>query len=132
MSRTDFIADFITQIRNASRAQKDKVTIPASNITLEIAKLLKEEGFVGEVKEFNDGPKRYCRIHLKYIDGKKPSIQGIKRASTPGLRKYVGYADVPRVQGGLGVAIVSTSKGIMSDRKARQDKVGGELICTVW
>jgi len=132
MPRTDFIADFITQIRNASRASKDKVTIPTSNITLEIAKLLKEEGFVGEVKEFSEGVKRYVRIHLKYIDGKKPSIQGIKRQSRPGLRKYVGSADVPRVQGGLGVAIVSTSQGIMSDRKARQDKLGGELICTVW
>lgn len=132
MPRTDFIADFITQIRNASRAQKDKVTIPTSNITLEIAQLLKEEGFVGEVKEFSEGPKRFVRIHLKYIDGKKPSIQGIKRVSTPGRRKYVGYEDVPRVQGGLGVAIVSTSQGVMSDRKARQTKVGGELICTVW
>lgn len=132
MPRTDFIADFITQIRNASRAQKDKVTIPTSNITLEIAQLLKEEGFVGEVKEFSEGPKRFVRIHLKYIEGKKPSIQGIKRVSTPGRRKYVGYDDVPRVQGGLGVAIVSTSQGVMSDRKARQNKVGGELICTVW
>ncbi len=132
MSRTDFIADFLTQIRNASSAGKDKVTIPASRLTISIAELLKEEGFVSDVKEFSEGNKLFVRVHLKYLAGRKAAIQGIKRISTPGLRQYVGYDDVPRVLGGLGVALVSTSKGIITDRKARQDKVGGELLCTVW
>ncbi|HTL48144.1 MAG TPA: 30S ribosomal protein S8 [Verrucomicrobiae bacterium] len=132
MPRTDFIGDFLTMVRNASRAHKDKVTVPSSKMTQRIAELLKEEGFVDQVKPFADGKKNFMRIQLKYIRGKKSAIQGLKRISKPGLRRYVGCEEIPKIQGGLGVAIVSTSKGIITDRKARQDKLGGELLCTVW
>lgn len=132
MPRTDFIADFLTMIRNASKAHKDKVTLLASNITVKIAELLQEEGFVGQTKVFSEGNKRFIRVHLKYVKGDKPAIQGLRRISKPGIRKYVGVEEIPRVQGGIGIAIVSTSKGVITDRKARQDKIGGELICSVW
>ncbi|MBI3316832.1 MAG: 30S ribosomal protein S8 [Candidatus Omnitrophica bacterium] len=132
MPCTDFIADFLTVIRNASRAHLEKVTVPASNAAVKIAEILKEEGFIENVKVFSEGKRRFIRIHLKYIRGKKPAIQGLKRVSRPGLRSYVGCTKIPRVQGGLGIAIVSTSKGILTDRKARESKIGGELICTVW
>lgn len=132
MPCTDFIADFLTVIRNASRARLEKVTVPVSNMSLKIAEILKEEGFIENVKVFTEGKKRFVRLHLKYIHGKKPAIQGIRRISKPGLRSYVRCGKIPRVQGGLGVAIVSTSKGILTDRKAREAKIGGELICTIW
>lgn len=132
MPVTDFVADFLTIIRNASRAHKDKVTAGSSNLTLKIAEILKEEGFVENVKPFTEGNKRFIRIHLKYVHGKRPAIQGLRRISKPGRRTYLGAEEIPRVQGGLGVAIVSTSKGVLTDQKARQEKVGGELLCTVW
>ena len=129
---SDFVGDFLTVIRNASRAHHEKVSIAASNMTAKICEILKEEGFIESFKPFSEGNKRFLRIHLKYIHGKRPAIQGIKRVSRPGRRSYKGYDEIPRVQGGLGVAIVSTSKGIVTDRKARENKIGGELICTVW
>lgn len=132
MPVTDFVADFLTIIRNASRAHKDKVTAGSSKLTLKIAEILKEEGFVENVKPFTEGNKRFIRIHLKYVHGKRPAIQGLRRISKPGRRTYLGAEEIPRVQGGLGVAIVSTSKGVLTDQKARQEKVGGELLCTVW
>ncbi len=132
MPCTDFVADFLTVVRNASKAGKDKITADASNLTLEIARILKDEGFVESSKMFTEGKKRFIRIHLKYLRGRKPAIQGLKRVSTPGRRVYIGSEKLPRVQGGLGVAIVSTSRGILTDRQARQAKVGGELLCTVW
>jgi small subunit ribosomal protein S8 len=132
MPVTDFVGDFLTVIRNASNAKKEKVTLPASKMTVRIAELLKEEGFVENVKPFMEDKKQFVRIHLKYIQGKRPAIQGLRRVSTPGLRRYVGSEEIPRVQGGLGVAIVSTSKGILTDREARKSKMGGELLCTVW
>ena len=131
MPVTDFVADFLTVVRNASMAKKEKVTVPASKMTTRIAELLKEEGFVESIKPFSEGPKKFIRIHLKYIR-KKPAIQGLKRISKPGRRVYVANDEVPRVQGGLGVAIVSTSKGLLTDQQARKTKVGGELLCTVW
>ena len=131
MPVTDFVADFLTVVRNASKARKEKVTVPSSNMTKKIAEILKEEGFVESVKPFSEGCKQFVRIHLKYIR-KKPAIQGLRRISTPGRRVYVGTDEVPRVQGGLGVAIVSTSKGILTDHQARKTKVGGELLCAVW
>src|SRR3989338_1288871 len=131
MPVTDFVADFLTVVRNASMAKKEKVTVPASNMTTRIAEILKEEGFVESIKPFSEGPKRFIRIHLKYIR-KKPAIQGLKRISKPGRRVYVANDEVPRVQGGLGVAIVSTSKGLLTDHQARKTKVGGELLCAVW
>ncbi len=132
MPCTDFVADFLTVIRNASKARKGKVTVVTSKFTAKIAEILKEEGFVENIKPFAEGKKQFLRIHLKYIHGKKPAIQGLRRFSTPGRRWYVGCEDIPRVQGGLGVAIVSTSKGVLSDRQARKIKTGGELVCTVW
>lgn len=132
MSRTDFIGDFLTVIRNAARAGKDKVTLPASNISIRIAELLKDEGFINQVKVFEEGKKRFVRIHLKYMAGNKAAIQGMRRISTPGCRRYVGFDEIPKVQGGLGIAIVSTSRGVMADRQAREIKMGGELLCTVW
>lgn len=132
MPVTDFVADFLTVVRNASKAQKDKVTAPASNMTVKIAEILKEEGFVDNIKVFSEENKRFVRVHLKYIRGKKPAIQGLRRISTPGCRRYVGHDGIPRVQGGLGVAIISTSKGVITDREARKNKLGGELLCTVW
>ena len=133
MSRYDFIGDFLTVVRNAAMAHKDKATIPCSILTVRIAELLKDEGFIENVKPFSEGNKQFVRIHLKYLPGgKKAAIQGLKRISTPGLRRYVGYEEIPKVLGGLGVAILSTPKGIMTDRQAREAKVGGELLCTVW
>lgn len=133
MSRYDFIGDFLTSIRNASKAHKDKVTVPASVLTVRIAELLKEEGFIENVKPFNDGNKHFARIHLKYLPGgKKAAIQGLKRISTPGLRRYVGYQEIPKVLGGLGVVIVSTPKGVLTGKQAREAKAGGEILCTVW
>jgi small subunit ribosomal protein S8 len=132
MPCTDFVADFLTIIRNASRVGKDKITVGASKLTLRIAEILKEEGFVDNVKPFAEGKKQFIRIHLKYLNGKQPVIQGLKRVSTPGRRVYLPSEKVPRVQGGLGISIVSTSKGVLTDRQARETGVGGELICKVW
>lgn len=130
--RTDFIADFITVIRNASRAGHEKVTLPASRMCVAIAEILKEEGFVENVKVFSENKKNFVRIHLKYLRGNKPAIRGLRRISRPGRRWYVGCDEIPRIQGGLGIAIISTSKGLMTDHKARRERVGGELVCTVW
>ena len=132
MPVTDFVGDFLTVIRNAAKAKKDKVTIPTSNVTLRIAEVLKEEGFVENVKPFAEGKKRYVRVHLKYTRGNRAAIQGLRRISRPGRRLYLGAEKIPRVQGGLGIAIVSTSKGLYTDRKARKERLGGELLCTVW
>jgi len=132
MPCTDFVADFITVIRNAQTAKKEKVTLVTSNLTLKIVEILKEEGFISNFKVFTEGKKRLVRIHLKYIRGKRAAIQGIKKISTPGLRCYTGHDKIPRVLGGLGVAIISTSKGVFTDRKAREEKAGGEILCKVW
>ena len=132
MPVTDFVADFLTVIRNASSAKKDKVTVPTSKLTTRIAEILKEEGFVSSVKPFNEGNKNFVRIHLKYMRGKSSAIRGIRRMSKPGLRSYKGSDSLPRVQGGLGIAVVSTSHGVMTDKAARKLNVGGELLCKVW
>ena len=132
MPVTDPVADFLTVVRNAAKARKEKLTVGASNMTAKIAEILKEEGFVENVKVFAEGGKRFIRIHMKYIQGKKAAIQGVRRISTPGRRVYVGHDEIPRIQGGLGVAIVSTSKGLLTDRDARRTKLGGELVCTIW
>jgi len=133
MSRTDFIGDYITAIRNAARAKKEKLTIPSSILTVRLAEILKEEGFIENVKPFSEGNKNFVRIHLKFLPGgKKSAIQGLKRISKPGLRHYVGYQEIPKVLGGLGIACLSTRKGGVSDRQARELKVGGEVLCTVW
>ncbi len=132
MSQSDFIGDFLTVIRNASSARLDKVTIPSSKMAIKILEILEKEGFVQSSKAFEEGAKKFVRVHLKYTRGRRPAIQGLRRISTPGLRRYVGVNRVPNVLGGFGVAIVSTSKGLMTDRQAKEMNVGGEFICTVW
>ncbi|MBI1978002.1 MAG: 30S ribosomal protein S8 [Candidatus Omnitrophica bacterium] len=129
---TDPIADFLTQIRNAARAGKANVTLPGSKLTLKIAEILKRDGFIENFKLVEEKPKRFIRVHLKYMKGKQPAIQSLIRISKPGIRQYVNSEEIPRVLGGLGIAILSTSKGVMTDRDARTQKVGGELLCKVW
>ena len=129
---TDPISDFLTQIRNASRAGKTNITLPGSKLTLKIAVILKQEGFIENYKLIEEGVKKLIRIHLKYVKSKQSAIQSLIRVSKPGLRHYVNCEEIPRVLGGLGVAILSTSKGVMTDREARAQKMGGELLCKVW
>jgi len=127
---TDPIADMLTRIRNAQMVEKVSVRIPASQLKLAIAKVLEQEGYVSGVTEVSDGSKALIEVGLKYHEG-RPVIDHFERVSKPGLRQYVGKDDLPRVAGGLGVAIVSTSKGVMSDRAARSAGLGGEVLCVV-
>lgn len=131
-SSTDFIADFLTVVRNASRAHKESVTARASNTAVHLAEILKNEGFIQNFKAFNEGNKRFIRMQLRYLRGRQPAIQGIQRVSRPGKRIYVGCEEIPRVRGGLGVAVISTSRGVLVDREARKSRAGGEFICKVW
>lgn len=130
MSMTDPIADMLTRIRNAQRAEKISVRLPSSRVKRSIAEVLKDEGYIEAFAEQNVGVKPVLEITLKYHAG-EPVIERLERASKPGLRYYVGKDKLPRVSGGLGIAIVSTSKGIMSERAARQAGLGGEVICIV-
>ena len=132
MQISDVIADMLTRIRNAGSAKHETVDIPASNLKKAIAKILLEEGYVKEVKEIDDDKQGIIRITLKYSSDKTNIIKGIKRISKPGLRVYAGKDDIPKVLGGLGTAIISTSNGIMTDRKAREKGVGGEVMAFVW
>ena len=132
MSMTDPIADMLTRIRNASMAKLQKVDIPSSNIKVSLANVLKAEGFVKNYKVIADIKQGVLRVYLLYIDEKEPVIREIKRVSKPGSRVYVGCDDLPSVKNGLGVAILSTSKGILTDKVAREAGIGGEVICTVW
>ena len=130
---SDPIADFLTRIRNAIRSQHRYVDVSWSKIKQNIAEILKNQGFIESYLVKQDNNKRgTMRIFLKYTDGRQPVIQGIRRVSKPGLRKYVGYGDIPRFYGGMGVSIVSTSQGLMAGFEARQKKIGGELLCLVW
>lgn len=131
MSWSDPIADMLTRVRNAQSAGSEIVEIPASRMKSNVAKVLKEEGYVSDY-EVEGGTKKVLRIALKYNADDKPVIRGIRRESKPSLRKYCGWRDVPRVLGGLGVAVVSTSSGVMSGAEARRRKLGGEIICSVW
>lgn len=128
---TDPIADMLTRIRNALTAKHDAVEVPGSNIKRAIANILLDEGYVKGVEFVDDGLSGKIVIDLKYIEG-KPVISGLKRVSKPGLRNYSGAANMPKVLGGLGTAIVSTSKGIMTDKQAKAANVGGEVLCFVW
>ena len=129
----DPIADMLTRIRNAQIAKHDTVMIPASNTKKAIAKILLDEGYVKAYDRIEDGVQGQIKLTLKYVNGKQqPVIAGLRRISKPGLRVYAGYEDLPRVLGGLGIAIISTSKGLMTDRKARQDKLGGEVLAYIW
>lgn len=131
MFLTDPIADMLTRIRNANAVMHEKVDMPHSNLKEKIAEILKEEGFISNFKSVIDGNKKNIRIYLKY-SGKERVIKGIKSISTPGRRVYSSVEDMPRVLSGLGIAIVSTSKGIVTDKVARRENVGGEIIAFVW
>ena len=132
MQITDPIADMLTRIRNASNAKHDTVDVPASNMKKAIAQILLDEGYIKNFQTINDGTQGVIRITLKYNAGKEKVISGLRRVSKPGLRVYAGADELPRVLRGLGIAIVSTSKGIMTDKKAREAHVGGEVLAFVW
>lgn len=133
MHVTDAVGDMLTRIRNASAAKHDSVDVPASRLKMSIANILLSEGYIEKCEFLQDKKQGIIRIFLKYIDAKKnPVIMGLKRVSKPGLRLYYGCRDIPKVMKGLGVAIVSTSKGIMTDKRARKEKVGGEVLAFVW
>jgi len=129
---TDPIADMLTRIRNASKAKHEKVDIPSSKMKVEIAKILKDEGYVKNVKLVKDRRQGLIRVYLKYTEDEAPVIQGLKRVSKPGCRVYTGNDSIPRVLNGLGTAILSTPMGIQTGKQAKKDNVGGEVICHVW
>ena len=132
MQITDTIADLLTRIRNANSAKHDTVEIPASNLKKDICQILVDEGDIKSFTVIEDGKQGVIKVTLKYAEGKKPVITGLRRVSKPGLRIYSSVEDMPRVMKGLGVAIVSTSKGVMTDRKARAEHVGGEILAYIW
>ena len=132
MQISDVIADMLTRIRNANDAKHESVDIPASNLKKSIAEILLEEGYIKNFQIVEDGKQGIIRVTLKYTAGKQKVIRGLKRVSKPGLRIYSNCEDMPRVMNGLGIAIVSTSKGVMTDKKARQANVGGEILAFVW
>ena len=132
MSLTDPIANMLTSIRNALQARKETVDVPASKISEKILGIFKETGYIEDFRLLKDSVQGTLKIYLKYEQDKKPSVIGIKRISKPGLRIYATYDRLPRVLNGLGTAVLSTSKGIMDERKARTLKVGGEVLCHIW
>ena len=129
---TDPIADMLTRIRNAIRARHESVLVPNSKIKTEIAKVLKAEGYIEDVKTVNEDGKKMLKIIFKLENGEQKVIQGLRRISTPGLRVYAGVDELPRVLSGLGIALISTSKGIMTDKQAREKNLGGEVLAWVW
>ena len=129
---TDPIADMLTRIRNANMVSHPTVELPSSKLKLELAKLLKAEGFIADYSEKQEGKFKYLTITLKYDEHNKPVITNLQRVSKPGLRTYMKAKNLPQVFGGLGIAIISTSKGLLTDRKARKENLGGEILCYVW
>lgn len=132
MSLTDPVADFLARIRNAIRARHQKLDIPASKLKLEIARILKEEGYIANFKATEEDGRKILRVYLKYGPDNNAAISNLQRISRPGCRVYVGRNDIPRVLGGLGINIVTTPKGVMTGRQARRQGLGGELLCEVW
>jgi len=132
MTVTDPIADMLTRIRNAIMARHDSLLVPASKMKLSIARILKEEGFITDYEVIRGKPHRSIKILLKYLDDTKPAISGLKRVSKPGLRVYVQKREIPRVYGGLGIAVISTSKGVRTGQQAWHQGSGGELLCYIW
>ena len=132
MQSTDTIADLLTRLRNANSAKHATVDVPASNVKKAITQILVDEGYVKGFQVIEDGKQGVIRITLKYGDNKSPVITGLRRVSKPGLRIYSSCADMPKVRKGLGIAIVSTSKGIVTDKKARELNVGGEILAYIW
>jgi small subunit ribosomal protein S8 len=131
MPVSDSIGDFLTRIRNGLKAKHKTIDAPASKMKFAIAKILKEQGYINDVEMINDGVQGTIRVKLRYYQG-QPAIREIKRVSRPGIRKYASVDELPKPYNGLGTAIVSTSHGVMSDKKARAENVGGEVICTIW
>ena len=132
MTMTDPVADMLTRIRNANAEMHPHLDVPSSKCKQDILRVLKEEGYVENYAYIEDKKQGMLRIHLKYGPSRERVITGIRRVSRPGLRKYVGVEDIPRVMGGLGVAVLSTSKGVLSGERARRKRLGGELLCIVW
>ena len=132
MQISDVIADMLTRIRNANDAKHESVDIPASNLKKAIAEILLEEGYIKNFQIVEDGRQGIIRVTLKYAPGKQKVIHGLKRVSKPGLRIYAGAEELPKVLKGLGIAIISTSKGVMTDKKARKENIGGEVLAFVW
>lgn len=132
MSLSDPIADMLTRIRNATRAKKDTVEVPHSALKSEMAGILKREGFIVDYTTEGQGGKRTLRLYLKYGPDREPVLRGLRRVSRPGRREYVGTEKLPRVLSGIGIAILTTSRGLMTDRQARRARLGGEVLCNVW
>ena len=131
MAVTDPVADMLTRIRNAIMVRHDTVLIPSSRMKLAIAKILKDEGFINDYESVKEKNFKVIKIHLKYFDKNQPAIAGLERVSKPGLRVYAGRTEIPRIAAGLGVAILSTSKGVMTGQQAWKQRIGGELLCYV-
>ena len=132
MNVTDPVADMLTRVRNAVAAKHDYVNVPSSKLKLAIAHVLREEGFIRDFEVVEEGPRKTMRIQLIYTGKKEPTLSGIRRVSKPGLRVYVQKREIPRVYGGLGIAILSTPQGVMTGQEARRHQVGGEVLCYVW
>lgn len=132
MVMTDPIADFLTRIRNANTVYMEKVEIPASKTKKNLANILKEEGYIKDVEYIEDGKQGFLRLYLKYGANREKVISGLKRISRPGLRVYAQKDEVPKVLGGLGIAVISTSQGLMTDKEARKAGIGGEVMCYIW
>lgn len=132
MSQSDPIADVLTQVRNASRARLEKTDVPDSRVARALLEVLKREGFIHNIRVVEAAPRARLRVYLKYLANRRPVISGLRRVSTPGLRRYVGVEAIPSVLQGLGISVVSTPKGMLTDAEAKAQRVGGELICQVW
>ncbi|MDD5088851.1 MAG: 30S ribosomal protein S8 [bacterium] len=132
MPTTDPIADFLTRVRNALKTRQPRVDIPYSKNKAELARALMESHYIHDFVQVDDGPQGYLRLYLKYASGGEPVIQGLRRISRPGLRRYVGQRDIPRVLNGLGTAILSTSHGVMTGNEAKRQGLGGEVVCHIW
>ncbi len=129
---SDPIGDMLTRVRNAIKARHPKVDVPASKLKAEIARILKEEGYILNYKVAEEGPKKTIKIYLKYGSDNAPVISTLERVSRPGCRVYVGQSDIPRVLGGLGINILTTARGVMTGRDAHRERVGGEILCRIW
>lgn len=129
---TDPVADFLTRVRNAIRAKQQKVDVPASKLKTEMARILKEEGYISNFKATEENGQKLLRVYLKYSNSNEAAISNLERVSKPGCRVYVGRTEIPRVLGGLGINILTTPRGVMTGREARKQGVGGEVLCQVW
>ena len=132
MSLTDPVADFLTRIRNGIRARQQKVDVPASKLKLELARILKEEGFISNFKSVEEEGRKVLRVYLKYGSNNEAAISRLQRVSSPGCRVYVGHDEIPRVLGGMGINILTTPRGVMTGREARKQGVGGEVLCEIY